>query len=92
MTRIRKSEIVFENYKDALEFFEETHKGMYRRRNCTSRAQGDYYYQMWNCRRQVLHRKGVSGLYLDNGGTQCKSLASITQVVTMCFLNSFVGE
>ena len=40
LTRIRKSEIVFENYKDALDFFEKTHKGMYRRRNCTSRAEG----------------------------------------------------
>ena len=34
---------------------------------------------MFDCRRRALHRKGVSGLYLDNGGTQCKSLASITQ-------------
>ena len=40
---------------------------------------------MFDCRRRRLHRKGVSGLYLDNGGTQCKSLASITQVVTTCF-------
>ena len=40
LTRIQKSEIVFENYKDALDFFEKRHKGMYRRRNCTSRAPG----------------------------------------------------